>query len=234
MTRELGPVLAGLMVAGRIGAAMAAEIGTMRVTEQIDALTTLSTNPLQVPGRAAPARRRCSCCRCWCWSPTSSACSAAISSASTSSASTRPPISSNTVDFLETDGRGLRPGQGGGVRLHRRADGLLPRLQLAGRRAGRRRGDHQRRGLRLDPDPDRQLHHSPSCSSRDERADDRPRSSSAACTSRFGAEGACSTASISTCGAGESLVVIGGSGTGKSVLLKCILGLLHARRRQRS
>lgn len=45
MTRELGPVLAGLMVAGRIGASMAAEIGTMKVTEQIDALTTLSTNP---------------------------------------------------------------------------------------------------------------------------------------------------------------------------------------------
>ncbi|EKV32390.1 ABC-type transport system involved in resistance to organic solvents, permease component [Caenispirillum salinarum AK4] len=45
MTRELGPVLAGLMVAGRIGASMAAEIGTMRVTEQIDALTTLETNP---------------------------------------------------------------------------------------------------------------------------------------------------------------------------------------------
>lgn len=45
ITRELGPVLAGLMVGGRIGAAIAAEIGTMRVTEQIDALTTLSTNP---------------------------------------------------------------------------------------------------------------------------------------------------------------------------------------------
>jgi phospholipid/cholesterol/gamma-HCH transport system permease protein len=45
--RELGPVLAGLMVAGRIGAAMAAEIGTMRVTEQIDALSTLSTNPIK-------------------------------------------------------------------------------------------------------------------------------------------------------------------------------------------
>jgi len=45
IARELGPVLAGLMVAGRIGAAMAAELGTMRVTEQIDALTTLSTNP---------------------------------------------------------------------------------------------------------------------------------------------------------------------------------------------
>ena len=47
ITRELGPVLAGLMVAGRIGASMAAEIGTMRVTEQIDALSTLSTNPLK-------------------------------------------------------------------------------------------------------------------------------------------------------------------------------------------
>ncbi len=45
ITRELGPVLASLMVAGRIGAAMAAELGTMRVTEQVDALTTLSTNP---------------------------------------------------------------------------------------------------------------------------------------------------------------------------------------------
>ena len=47
LTRELGPVLAALMVAGRVGAAMAAEIGTMRVTEQIDALTTLSTNPMK-------------------------------------------------------------------------------------------------------------------------------------------------------------------------------------------
>jgi phospholipid/cholesterol/gamma-HCH transport system permease protein len=47
VTRELGPVLAGLMVAGRIGAAMAAEIGTMRVTDQIDALSTLSTNPMK-------------------------------------------------------------------------------------------------------------------------------------------------------------------------------------------
>jgi phospholipid/cholesterol/gamma-HCH transport system permease protein len=47
MTRELGPVLAGLMVAGRVGSAMAAELGTMRVTEQIDALHTLATNPVQ-------------------------------------------------------------------------------------------------------------------------------------------------------------------------------------------
>src|SRR5919206_2232135 len=47
MVRELGPVIAGLMVAGRIGAAIAAEIGTMRVTDQIDALVTLSTNPFK-------------------------------------------------------------------------------------------------------------------------------------------------------------------------------------------
>lgn len=47
ITRELGPVLAGLMVAGRVGASIAAELGTMRVTEQIDALVTLATNPFK-------------------------------------------------------------------------------------------------------------------------------------------------------------------------------------------
>jgi phospholipid/cholesterol/gamma-HCH transport system permease protein len=47
ITRELGPVLGGLMVAGRVSASIAAELGTMRVTEQIDALTTLSTNPMK-------------------------------------------------------------------------------------------------------------------------------------------------------------------------------------------
>ena len=47
VVRELGPVLAGLIVAGRVGSAMAAEIGTMRVTDQIDALGTLSTNPMK-------------------------------------------------------------------------------------------------------------------------------------------------------------------------------------------
>src|SRR5271163_3744463 len=46
MFRELGPVLTGLMMAGRVGAAMSAEIGTMKVTEQIDALRTLATHPV--------------------------------------------------------------------------------------------------------------------------------------------------------------------------------------------
>jgi phospholipid/cholesterol/gamma-HCH transport system permease protein len=47
MTRELGPVLTALIVTGRAGAAMAAELGTMRVTEQVDALETLATNPVK-------------------------------------------------------------------------------------------------------------------------------------------------------------------------------------------
>ena len=47
ITRELGPVLTGLMVAGRVGAKMAAEIATMRVSNQIDALETLATRPIQ-------------------------------------------------------------------------------------------------------------------------------------------------------------------------------------------
>ena len=47
ITRELGPVIAGLMLAGRVSASISAEIATMRVTEQIDALITLSTNPMK-------------------------------------------------------------------------------------------------------------------------------------------------------------------------------------------
>jgi len=47
MLRELGPVLTALMITGRVGSAMAAEIGSMRVTEQVDALETLATNPIK-------------------------------------------------------------------------------------------------------------------------------------------------------------------------------------------
>lgn len=46
LVKELGPVLAATMLAGRVGSAMAAELGTMRVTEQIDALSALGTNPI--------------------------------------------------------------------------------------------------------------------------------------------------------------------------------------------
>jgi phospholipid/cholesterol/gamma-HCH transport system permease protein len=47
LARELGPVLAATMLAGRVGSAMAAELGTMRVTEQIDALSSMGANPIQ-------------------------------------------------------------------------------------------------------------------------------------------------------------------------------------------
>lgn len=47
LVKELGPVLAAVMLAGRVGSAMAAELGTMRVTEQIDALTALGAHPIQ-------------------------------------------------------------------------------------------------------------------------------------------------------------------------------------------
>ncbi|MFA6320780.1 MAG: ABC transporter permease [Candidatus Omnitrophota bacterium] len=47
MTRELGPVLTALIVAGRVGASITAELGTMKVTEQIDAMETLATNPIK-------------------------------------------------------------------------------------------------------------------------------------------------------------------------------------------
>lgn len=47
LARELGPVLAATMLAGRVGSAMAAELGTMRVTEQIDALASMGANPIQ-------------------------------------------------------------------------------------------------------------------------------------------------------------------------------------------
>ena len=53
--RELGPVLTGLMVTGRVGAAMSAEIGTMKVTEQIDALRSLAVHPSTIS----------SCRECW-------------------------------------------------------------------------------------------------------------------------------------------------------------------------
>ena len=55
---ELGPVLTSLMLAGRAGAGIATELGTMRITEQIDALESMAVNPHPVPRAAADHRRR--------------------------------------------------------------------------------------------------------------------------------------------------------------------------------
>ena len=93
IVRELGPVLGGLMVAGRVSSSIAAELGTMRVTEQIDALTTLSTDPMKylvLPRVLAGAHRHAGARR---GRRTSSASSAATSSAPPGSASTPAPTS---------------------------------------------------------------------------------------------------------------------------------------------
>jgi len=72
LVRELGPVLTSLMVGGRVGAGITAEVGTMNVTEQIDAIRAMAASPVRklvIPR----SWRSWSCCRSWwCW-PTSSA-----------------------------------------------------------------------------------------------------------------------------------------------------------------
>ena len=60
---ELGPVLTALVVGGRVGASIAAELGTMKVTEQIDALRAMAHQPGALPGRAARGGGHRSCCR---------------------------------------------------------------------------------------------------------------------------------------------------------------------------
>ena len=227
VTRELGPVIAGLMVAGRVGAAMAAEIGTMRVTDQIDALTTLSTDPLRylvLPRLLAGLVTL----------PLLVLVADIIGVfggylVGVYKFGFNPASLSRPHRAISRDERcGLRPGQGRGVRLHHRADGLLSRLPFARRRAGRGPGDDLCGGVGLDPDPGLRLRphpgvvramsggHSPAT----------PKIAVRGLRKSFGRKRVLDGIDIDV-HAGESLVVIGGSGTGKSVLVKCILGLLR-------
>ena len=124
ITRELGPVIAGLMVAGRVAAAIAAEIGTMKVTEQIDALTTLATNPIKylvVPRLVAAVVSM----------PILTAIGDSIGVFG-GYAGVDPEPGFHRLDLSQEHGgfrhiatTSLRPDQGGGVRLHHRPDGLL-------------------------------------------------------------------------------------------------------------
>jgi len=134
ITRELGPVIAGLMIAGRVAAAIAAEIGTMKVTEQIDALTTLATNRSSIWWRRAswrgdlhahphPDRRQHRRVRGYVVSVYSLGFTGSV-------------YLKNTVDFAIAT-TSLGPDQGGGVRLHRGAVGCYNGFNS---RAGRRRG----------------------------------------------------------------------------------------------
>ena len=70
---ELGPVMTAIVIIGRVGARITAELGTMKVSEQIDALYSLGRDPVRGPGRAAPHRRRDRRCPCWWAWPTWSA-----------------------------------------------------------------------------------------------------------------------------------------------------------------
>ena len=233
VTRELGPVIAGLMVAGRVGAAMAAEIGTMRVTDQIDALTTLSTNPLRylvLPRLIAGLVTL----------PLLVVVAdiigvfggylvAVYKFGFNPAGLSRPHAAISRARRCR-----LRPGQGGRVRLPRRADGLLSRLLFARRGARCRPGDDRRRGLGLDPDPVLRLRDHPGACLPDELPRP-PTEMTAAAAPKIAVRGLRKSFGRNRvldgidldCAPGESLVVIGGSGTGKSVLIKCILGLLR-------
>ena len=84
MLRELGPLMTAILLAGRSGAAFAAEIGTMRVNQEVDALTTMGLEPGPLPRHAAHHRRGADDAAARRCSPTSSACSAARSRCSRS------------------------------------------------------------------------------------------------------------------------------------------------------
>ena len=228
MVRELSCVIGGLIIAGRSGSAMAAELGTMRVTEQIDALEALATDPihyLMVP-------------RVWATTITAPLLIVLADAIGIVGGYLVAVVlmGANPVTYVAQDlpvhglrrpalgadqGRGLRAAP----RHHRLPEGLLhPRRR---RRRGPRH--HPGRGAGVDRHPGRRLlpHQDPvSDRSRANCRPSAPRSSCAGFASRS-ARRWCSTAAISTVRKGESLVIIGGSGTGKSVLLKHMIGLLR-------
>ncbi len=228
ITRELGPVMASLMVAGRVGAAIAAELGTMRVTEQIDALETLATNPMKylvVPRVLAGVLMM----------PLLVVIADIIGIMGGFVVSTlilnfsEGQYIADTLKYM-TRGCGFGIDEGSNFRSHYRPSRLLQRLPLEGRRPGcRRRGD-QRGRHRVDYDSRRRLFPHPAVL--------RPMTAVAVpepaqlkiaisgLKKSFGRKLVLDGVDLEVM-PGESLVVIGGSGSGKSVLLKCILGLIQ-------
>jgi len=216
ITRELGPVIAGLMVAGRVAAAIAAEIGTMRVTEQIDALTTLSTNPVKylVTPRLIAA-------------VVSMPILVAIADSIGVFGGYIVAVNSlnfNGAVYLKND---LGLGESGGVRLHHRPDGLLQRLQFQRRRSGCGRGNDECRSVGVDSDPRRQLHPDLCFLHQIEPAmNGVAKIEMKGVTKRFGPKIVLDGIDL-TVHRADSLVIIGGSGSGKSVTIKCVLGILR-------
>ena len=149
---ELGPVLTGMALAGRVGASIAAELGTMKVTEQVDALETLAYDRyayLVVPRVLAATLMF----------PVVTAFAMAvgvgsgwITAVNLLDLST-PEFFKGLKLFYQLQGHLVRPGEERELRRRRGADGLPPRPRRQGRRAGRRAVHHPRRGARLRGDP---------------------------------------------------------------------------------
>jgi phospholipid/cholesterol/gamma-HCH transport system permease protein len=141
LTRELGPVFAGLMVSGRVGASMAAELGTMKVTEQIDALVTLATNPVKylvVPRVVASTLVL----------PVLVIFADLVGIlggyfVSVHLLGANPYVYGQDVPVPRVPGHLHGTGQGGGLRLPDRDHLLLQRVRRRGRRRGSREGHHE-------------------------------------------------------------------------------------------
>ena len=222
LTRELGPVLGGLMVAARVASSIAAEIGTMKVTEQIDALTTLSTNPMKyltLPRVLAATLAVPLLVGVGDVIGIMGGFLVGVGRLDFGAAT----YLHNTIDFLETWDVVSGHDQGRGLRLHRGADGLLLRDELGRGAQGVGRATktavvaasvlilavqlHPDRGVLFGMIELRDVHKA------------------------FGENRVLQGVNL-TIESGSSMVIIGGSGTGKSVALKCILGLIRPGQRR--
>ena len=226
IVRELGPVLAALMVAGRCSSAMAAEIGAMRVTEQIDAMSTLSVSPfryLVAPRILATTLalpllvfiadiigvyRR-------------------LSGVGSSPRYLAAYLHQHPCRLYRRGRRGERPFESDGVRFPDRRDGLLLRLSKPRRRFRRWQCDADGRccgscfHLRVELHSDIAV-----CGFLMAMADAKPKIEIRGLQKSFGANEVLRGVDLDI-DEGKSLVIIGGSGTGKSVLIKSILGLVR-------
>ncbi len=228
MVRELSPVLVGLMVAGRVGSSMAAEIGTMRVTEQIDALESLATNPVHylfVPRVLAGIIML----------PFLVILGDGIGIfggylIGVKLMGANPVVyDQNTWIIPRVDGHLERAGQSGRLRADAHVDGMREGLLHHGRRRGRRARDDERRGRRLSdhpaerflPDEDPLLMRRTAA-----RYTDEVLISIRDLHKSFRSKEVLKGLSLDV-HRGESVVIVGGSGTGKSVTLRHIIGLIR-------
>ena len=229
IVRELGPVLTALMIAGRVGAGITAELGSMAVTEQVDALRVAGREPGQEARGPARRARWCSCCPLLTILADMVGIFGGLLMALLRDRPDRARSSSTHVlDALQLNdivsGVGKTVFFGFFIGIIACYNGLTATGRRGRRGAGhdRDRGDGVDRGDRLGFLPHEAL---PALLDRGRCRSSASRTS----TSRFGEQRRAAWASTSTSAAGETLVVLGGCGSGKSVLLRHAIGL-HSRR----